>query len=480
MSALTYKYKRLGDVARGARQARRAAERERWLPEQIEHWRTERLRELVAHAIARSPFWREQLGGLREPFGVQDLPVLDKTTMMDRFDELVTDQRLRRDDLLEHLDSVSHDALYLGSYRAMTTSGSSGSKGLFVYDRFGWTALVAQYFRYSAWAGVAPRIPRLRIASVGGASPTHMTARLGSTLSLGIHRVLALPATLPVAELVRQLNDFQPQWINIYPSVAALLVGEQQAGRLRLKLEGMSTSSELQTPELAARLESAFGVKPMNFYATTEGLWGCECEERAGVHLFEDMTIVENVDADGRPVPDGEPGTALRVTNLFNRVQPLIRLEVSDVVVIDPAPCPCGRTLRRLRAIEGRLDDVLELAGVSIVPLQFGVVAADPGVRQFQVVQQGERLRVRVVPSDTADVAALCERVATRVRERLGDAGVPDPQVDVELCSELERRGGKVKLIVADAARRAMAKASTGSGGATAVPDFGHGRDRVP
>ncbi len=57
---------------------------------------------------------------------------------MDRFDELVTDRRLRLEDLLDHLNRIHDDALYLGEYRAMTTSGSSGRKAVFVYDRRGW------------------------------------------------------------------------------------------------------------------------------------------------------------------------------------------------------------------------------------------------------------------------------------------------------------------------------------------------------
>lgn len=47
----------------------------------------------------------------------------------------MTDRRLRRDELLIHVETLTGDSLYLGRYRAMTTSGSSGRKGLFVYDR---------------------------------------------------------------------------------------------------------------------------------------------------------------------------------------------------------------------------------------------------------------------------------------------------------------------------------------------------------
>ena len=124
---------------------------------------------------------------------------------------------------------------------------------------------------------------------------------------------------------------------------------EQRAGRLDIAPSVVSTSSELRTAELTARIEGAFGVRPFDFYGTTEGLWGVECEHHDGLHLFEDWCIAENVDAAGRPVPDGEPGARLLVTNLYKRTLPLIRFEVSDVVVLDRTPCACGRTLPRLR-----------------------------------------------------------------------------------------------------------------------------------
>ena len=91
--------------------------------------------------------------------------------MMEHFDELVTDPRLRRDELLAHVEALTGDALHLGRYRVMTTSGSSGRKGLFVYDRPAWSALIAQFLRYSAMVGVRPRLPRrLRVAALGAAS----------------------------------------------------------------------------------------------------------------------------------------------------------------------------------------------------------------------------------------------------------------------------------------------------------------------
>ena len=99
------------------------------------------------------------------------LPALYKTTMMERFDEVVTDRRLRRDELLEHLETLGRDELYLGRHRVMTTSGSSAPRGLFVYDREAWRGICAMFFRHTAMAGIRPRLPRLRMAMIGGRRP---------------------------------------------------------------------------------------------------------------------------------------------------------------------------------------------------------------------------------------------------------------------------------------------------------------------
>ena len=317
---VTYQRKRLADFAAAARLSSELAERERWPRERLARFQQQRLDELVRHAITHSLFYRERIDRPTGPVELGRLPTLEKATMMEHFDELVTDPRLRRDELLAHVETLTGDALHLGRYRVMTTSGSSGRKGLFVYDRPAWRALIAQFLRYNAMVGVRPRLPRrLRVAALGAASPSHMSRRVTQTVDVGLHRVLSLPVTLPLTRLVEQLNGFQPQFMNAYPSVAVLLAEEQLAGRLRISPERMSTSSELRTPAMTARIQEAFGVRPFDLYGTTEGLWGAECDQRTGIHLFEDMTIVENVDEDGRPVPDGQPGSRLLITSL---VQP--------------------------------------------------------------------------------------------------------------------------------------------------------------
>ena len=171
------------------------------------------------------------------------------------------------------------------------------------------------------------------------------------------------------------------------------------------------------------------------------------------------MTIVENVDEDGRPVPDGEPGARLLVTSLFNRTQPLIRLEVADAVTLDPEPCPCGRTLRRIRSIAGRSDDVLELPGtgaatVSVHPLQFAVVARDREVVEFQVVQEGPRLRLLVVARGEAPTLETRLRDGGRAAPARRSGSPSRPSRSSGVTALARQPGGKLQIVVADRGAR--------------------------
>src|SRR5919198_3065577 len=143
---------RLKLISRARKLARAQAERERWPRERFEALQRERLTQLVGYAREHSPYYREALARYDPEVGVASLPVLDKATMMERFDDVVTDRRLHRDALLAHVETLSGDELYHGRYRATTTSGSSGRKGLFVFDHDGWAWIGGLFLYFSAIA----------------------------------------------------------------------------------------------------------------------------------------------------------------------------------------------------------------------------------------------------------------------------------------------------------------------------------------
>ena len=464
-----YQWRHVADLAAALRLARVQMSREQGSRAELARHQQQRLEVVVRHAATHSPFYRRQFaetGALGDgPVQLVRLPVLDKSLLIQHFDELVCDPRLRRDELFDWVGRTTRDQLYLDRYRVMLTSGSTGRPGLFVYDAAGWRSIGSGLARSTTWSGLRPTLPRQRLAFVGAAEPYHISHQ-AATLGSGLHRVLVLPVTLPLPRLVEALNQFQPTRLQAYPSAAMWLVDEQHAGRLRVSPRILVTTAELRTPQMTQRLQEAFGVPPFDMYGSTEGLFGSECEHHQGIHLFEDTTLVENVDADGQPVPPGQPGARLLVTNLYNLVQPLLRLEVTDVVTIDPDPCPCGRILARMKTIYGRSDDVLSLCSrdggqVAVHPLHFALLTRDPQVREFQVIQEGPLLRVLVVPRHPSSPATarsddeLETRLSHAIGQQLIGLGVQDPHVTVERRSELARTaGGKLKLVIADPARR--------------------------
>ena len=465
-----YQWRHVTDLAAAVRLVRAQIGGEHRTRAELADHQQERLEVVVRHAATHSPFYRRyfaETGALADgPVQLTRLPVLDKSLLMEHFDELVCDPRLGRDDLLDWVGRITRDQLYLDRYRVMLTSGSSGRPGLFVYDAAGWRSIASGLLRGTGWYGLRPTLPRQRMAFVcGGTSPSHIS-RQAATTGLGVHRVLAVPITLSLPRIVQALNQFQPTYLQAYPSAATWLVDEQHAGRLRVSPRILVTVAELRTPQMTQRLQEAFGVPPFDMYGSSEGLFGSECEHHQGIHLFEDTTLVENVDTDGQPVPPGQPGARLLVTNLYNLVQPLLRLEVTDIITLDPDPCPCGRILARMKTIYGRSDDVLSLCArdggqVAVHPLHFALLTRDPQVREFQVIQEGPLLRVLVVPRHPSSPAAagsddgLETRLSHAIAQQLLGLGVQDPQVTVERRSELARTaGGKLKLVIADTARR--------------------------
>jgi hypothetical protein len=116
-----------------------------------------------------------------------------------------------------------------------------------------------------------------------------------------------------------------------------------------------------------------------------------------------------------------------------------------------------------MRSVEGRADAVLRLPGaagerIPVHPLRFGVITADRGVREFQVLQRGDGVRVRVIAREGERPAEVAERLRGRVGDRLAALGVRDPRVEVEPCAALERPpAGKLQLVVPDEAVAAHA-----------------------
>ena len=229
---IRYHRRRLADVAQAMRLARTQVSREQQHRAQLAEHQQRRLQIVLRHAAVHSPFYRrwftESAAGKR-PVDLANLPILTRPVLMEHFDELVCDPRLRRGELLDWVGQMSRDQLYLDRYRVLLTSGSSGRPGLFVYDAGGWRSIAAGFVRTADWCQLRPTVPRQRMAWIGGVRPSHITCQGAATMAIGLHQILSLPVTLPLRQLVEALNQFQPTYLNVYPSIAMWLADEQQA-----------------------------------------------------------------------------------------------------------------------------------------------------------------------------------------------------------------------------------------------------------
>jgi putative adenylate-forming enzyme len=414
------------------------------------------MRVIVRHAAARSPYYRERFAGLDldGPFALDDLPTLDKPTMLEHFDAIVTNPGIRLTEIEARLADMHGDALYLGDYRVLCTGGTSGRRGTYVYSASDWRDLLAGMVRWmSGFLGLPPRLPRRRrIASVAADSPLHMTARVAASMDVGLNAFLRLDARTPLDELVTRLNAFGPEALVAYPSSASLLAEEQLAGRLRIAPRVICTTSEVRTAEMEERIVAAWGVRPYDCYASTEtGVLAVDCERHRGLHLLTDQTLVEIIDGNGRPVPAGVPGHRVLVTSLVNRTQPLIRYEISDLVTLSADPCPCGRPFPLIAAVDGRSDDMLRLPGtdgavVVVHPLAIrSPLARIAGLRQYRVIHDASGLTVEAVVSSPGAL----QDIAARLREALDGQRVATLPLQVRPVAEIARHGvsGKIKLI---------------------------------
>ena len=317
--------------------------REHWARQQLEAYQADAVRNLREYAYANSPFYRRFHQGLVDA-PLHELPVLTKAMLMDHFDELVTDRAIRLEEVKTHIAGLSGDERYLGRYWVNATSGSSGHPGIFLFNRAEWITVLSSFARAREWAGIKlDLMHRVKTATIASSTPFHMSTRVNETAHSWWIPELHIAASEPLEVMVARLGAWQPEVLIAYASMACILADEQLAGRLQIRPRAVFTSSEVLSEETRRRIVQAWGDRLFNQYAATEsGSLAAECEHHRGMHLMEDLVIVEVVDRNNRHVPAGAYGDKLLITVLGSRTQPLIRYELDDSIRLSPEPCPTG------------------------------------------------------------------------------------------------------------------------------------------
>lgn len=228
-----------------------------------------------------------------------------------------------------------------------------------------------------------------------------------------------------LVEFARSASPFyrKPTVLYGYPSAMLQLAAEQKAGRLRIRPVLAISSGENLSVTGRAKIESVLGCRVTERYLSSEVPALTSRCRNGRFHVNADWYIFEPVDANYHPVPAGVTSHTVLVTNLANRVQPLIRYDLGDRVELAADPCPCGSAFPAVR-VEGRTGDVVSFRApdgraVTVLPLALGTVIEETaGVRRFQAIRTGPgtlTVRLEIWPG-----AALAE-VRRAVGERLDE-----------------------------------------------------------
>ena len=414
----------------------------RWDVGRLAAERERRLRELLLYAADRSPFWKERLAGHDlanfTEADLPSLPILTKAEMMEEFDRLVTVPGLTRARVQQHLDQLSGDGYLDDEYRAIITSGYVESPSLHVY---GWDAFVTFVMQGSRWTGRRGEDPDLVLAQCFSGNPKHESGIFYafSTFESGGPTSHCFDATLPLDEIVDGLNNARPAVTALqgWPSLIWELAAEAMQGRLTIKPTWVSVAGEICTPPVREAVRSAWGIEASEFWGCSEGTYAFPCGVGEGMHVADDLVILEPADADGNVVPYGQPADRMLLTNLFNLDQPLIRYDMTDAVTISDDPCPCGCAHRRITSVNGRINGAFEYEGGARVPraaIERAVVAA-PGVANFFVGKTQRGLDLSVVTDGSCDI----QRLQTELIDVLRRHGGPESEVVVHEVGSIER-----------------------------------------
>lgn len=370
----------------------------RMSPHEIQSVQTQRLKDLIAYARERSPYFRDLYKNLGENPSYESLPVTTKSELMTVFDRWVTDPTITKEKINAFMmDEDNIGRMFEKKCYANYTSGSTGLQCLVLTDKTTENFLLSlnclRSFSSSA-SFIKSILKGAKFTSIlaPGFYIEHNQIR-SQMLSFPLHkyRTQTIDIANSTSDIVSQLNDFRPSILSTYPSVTALLLPEIKAGRLKIKPDIVIIGGENSTPQLKEDLRKTLKCSVYDNYGATEcGVLAFECPQ-GHLHINSDWVILEAVDKNNNPVPPGVCSDKVLLTNLFNYLQPIIRYEMTDRVIMHDTPCKCGTT-RPYLSVEGRTDDTLEFESISgpvqVVPFNLMPDSDLEGLLRYQLVQK--------------------------------------------------------------------------------------------
>ena len=408
-----------------------------WDSSRIESLRFTRLRKLLEHAKANTPYYRQLFA--RCGFAPEDLKSmadLGRLPLLTKVDIRANLQRLKSERALD--------------LRRFNTGGSSGEPLIFYIGKERVSHDVAAKWRATKWWGVDIGDPEI----VVWGSPIELgTQDLLRNLRDRLMRTQLLPAfemsDSKVDDFIGKIRRARPNMLFGYPSAIAHIASRAKStGRLMndLGIKVAFVTAEKLYESQRELIQDIFGCPVANGYGGRDaGFIAHECPE-GGMHISAEDIIVEVLDPAGNPVPTGDAGEIV-ITHLATGAFPFIRYRTGDVGVLSDETCVCRRGLPLLKEIQGRSTDfVIAQDGTIMHGLALVYVVRDiPGVRKFKIVQESLTKTRVLLATDLGFSEVDIENIRKGIGKRLG-SGV---DVSIERVPDIPREAsGKSRYVV--------------------------------
>jgi phenylacetate-coenzyme A ligase PaaK-like adenylate-forming protein len=422
--------------------------------------------ELLRFARANSPFYRERWAALpKDRLSLSDLPVVTKPELMARFDDWATDRSVTETAVREFVADRAHIGdLFLDKYLVWKSSGSTGEPGVYVQDRAALAVYDALLAVQMQSARVATRYALGFFAQGGRAALVVATGDHFASIASWQRVCRGTPwpnasafcVTDSTPSLVAKLNAYSPAFLASYPTTLTVLATEQLEGRLKIAPTCIWSGGEYLSDSTCEAVERAFGTLPINEYGASECMAIAYSCSEGRLHVNSDWVVLEPVDRNYQPTPVGEASHTVLLTNLANRVQPIIRYDLGDSVTVSAQPCRCGSPLPAIRA-EGRRDDVLALRArdgtlVRLSPLALTTVVEDAAPNdRFQLVQSApDQIDVRLGASEPEKRNVEWRAVQRALTRFLAQQSLDNVHLHLDAQAPVaDPRSGKAREVIA-------------------------------
>lgn len=328
---------------------------------QIKTLQEKELRKLLVYAYDNSKYYnrvftqaninKENINSLP----LSEFPTMDKEKLMKNYDELITVNDFKQEDLRRFdMEESIEQKIFKGKYHVVHSSGSTGNPAYFIYDESAWNRMLLGIIRAAFWNMSFFEIMKFLVGKPRIVYIAATDGRYGGAMAVGdgIEGVRAnqlfLDINEPLSNWVKQIKEFQPNMIIGYPSAIKVLGELVERGDIKLDVMRVISCGEPLGANMRQYLENIFQAEVINIYGASESLsLGVEANLEEGMNLFDDMNVIEMIDGN------------MYLTSLYNFAQPIIRYKLSDQFIHKEADYNSEYPFSKAEGLIGRDEDLL-------------------------------------------------------------------------------------------------------------------------